>query len=80
MGAVKDLQYWLGTDKEGKYREENLIWSQKLASGKKYLPSLPLGWDQVLAQSAQVLQVLAGKWLHLAQEGVSEETTAGTWF
>lgn len=74
------MQYWLGTDKEGKYREESLIPSQKLAWGKKCLPKLPLGWDRVLAQPAQALQVLAGKWLHLAPEGVSEETTAGTWF
>lgn len=52
-----------------------MIGSQKLALGKKRLANLPLGWDQAL-----VLQVLAEKWLHLAQEGVSEETTAGTWF
>jgi hypothetical protein len=78
-GWLTERLYRLGADQEGKYREE-LDWEPTLASGKKRLANLPLGWDPVLAQPAQVLQVLAEKWLHLAQEGVSEETTAGTWF
>lgn len=51
----------------------------KVCLGQEVPPKPPAGADQSRAQPAQVLQVLAGKWLHLALEGVPEETTAGTW-
>lgn len=50
-GWLTERLYRLGADQEGKYREE-LDWEPTLASGKKRLANLPLGWDPVLALPA----------------------------
>lgn len=74
---VTELLYCLSsvqTHTEGKCTRKSLIDCLRQAAPRWG------GTRSFLAQPVQVLQVLAEKWLHLAQKGVSEETTAGTWF
>lgn len=55
--GAKNWTWWPGKDK-GENREEDTIWSQMFALGRKLLTSFHLGWDQTRGPaSCWVLQV-----------------------